>query len=228
MRNGYLTLMLPELTDQRLQGAALLVTVAPSRPYTLQERASIRRFVERGGVLICTIGNDRAGPSEPLLSELGFRVGTLRWRGNRRDGILEPLGYFKSPYLNNGERMAYVRFHAAWPIECSDPDARTIVRYPPDRPLIVARRLGRGRVVVIGDSCFAQNKNLEYEDGSPFEGMRENADFWRWFLAWLSEDEPWYPLSVSGPAGETESAETAARSDASVGPAPIESQEPGE
>jgi hypothetical protein len=226
MRNGYLTLMLPELTDHRLQGAGLLVSVAPSRPYTLEERASIKRFVEQGGVFICTVGNDRAGPSEPLLSELGFRVGTLQWHGNRRDGLFEPLGYFKSPYFNNGDRMAYVRFHAAWPISCSDPDAQIIAHYPTDKPLIVARRLGRGRVVVIGDTCFAQNKNLERESGEPFEGMRENADFWRWFLAWLSEDEPWYPLPVPPRSSESDSAEPIAERNARGGEANATPEEP--
>jgi hypothetical protein len=131
-----------------------------------------------------------------LLTELGFRVGTLDWQGTRREGIMEPLGHFKAPYFNNGEQLAYVRFHAAWPIECTDPNAQIIARYPPDKPLIISRRLGRGRVVVIGDTCFAQNKNLEHENGEPFEGMRENADFWRWFLAQLNEGEPWYPLPL--------------------------------
>ena len=37
------------------------------------------------------------------------------------------------------------------------------------------------------------NKNLERESGEPFEGMRENADFWRWFLALLGEGDMWYP-----------------------------------
>ncbi len=216
MRNGYLTLMSPKLTDRELQGAELLVSVAPSRPYTAEERASIKRFVEQGGIFICTVGNDRAGPSEPLLSELGFHVGTLQWQGNHRDGVLEPLGYFKSPYFNNGDQMAYVRFHAAWPIHCSDPDAQIIAHYPPHKPLIVARRLGRGRVVVIGDTCFAQNMNLEQEGGEPFEGMRENADFWRWLLAWLSEDEPWYPLPVTRQSSESDSTKPIVESSAAA------------
>jgi hypothetical protein len=209
MRNGYLTLILPELTERRLQGARLLVSAAPSRPYTREERVAIKNFIQRGGIFLCTVGNDRAGPSESLLAELGFQVGTLFWQGDRRDGIFEPLGYFKTPYFNNGERMAYVRFHAAWPIHCFDPDAQIITHYPPDKPLIVARRLGKGRIVVIGDSCFAQNKNLEQESGEPFEGMRENADFWRWMLAWLdAEQEPWYPLPMPPPNRESGSTES--------------------
>ncbi len=59
--------------------------------------------------------------------------------------------------------------------------------------VIIVRRYGRGLVAVIGDTAFAMNKNLENEDGSPFEGMRENADFWRWFLALLGEGQMWFP-----------------------------------
>ena len=53
-----------------------------------------------------------------------------------------------------------------------------------------------------------------------------NADCWRWFLAWLNEDEPWYPLPVARQASESESAEPAAPSEAIVGPANDEPEEP--
>ena len=60
-------------------------------------------------------------------------------------------------------------------------------------PVIIQTRVGHGKVVVIGDTCFAMNKNLERRDGSPFEGMRENAHFWRWFLTVLRDEPMWIP-----------------------------------
>ena len=48
-------------------------------------------------------------------------------------------------------------------------------------------------MAVIGDTCFAMIKNLENEDGTPIEGLRENAVFWRCFLALLGDGQPWYP-----------------------------------
>jgi hypothetical protein len=54
-------------------------------------------------------------------------------------------------------------------------------------------RIGKGAVVVVGDSAFALNKNLEIESGAAFEGMRENPDFWRWLLTDLWEQEAWIP-----------------------------------
>jgi len=50
-----------------------------------------------------------------------------------------------------------------------------------------------GKVVLIGDSYFATNQNLEYVGGWPIEGKRENADFWRWLLADLTDGDKWLP-----------------------------------
>ncbi len=55
------------------------------------------------------------------------------------------------------------------------------------------QRSGKGTVVLVGDTCFAMNKNLEYESGTAFEGLRENADFWRWLLSFLRGETMWIP-----------------------------------
>jgi len=76
-----------------------------------------------------------------------------------------------------------------------------------NQPVIMLRRIGAGKVVVIGDTCFAMNVNLENEGGEPFEGMRENADFWRWLLSDLSGREVWLPApqaAASSPAHKHE------------------------
>jgi hypothetical protein len=193
MRNGYLTLTLPELTAERLSRARLLVSIAPARPFRAEERAAVLAFVRSGGVFIFAAGHERWELSRELLSELGFKIGAQAWHGDEPIGGPDPLGHFKSPFFDGGDYQAYVRYHAAWPVYCDDPDALVVSHAPPDKPLIVVRRLGRGLVAVIGDTGFAMNKNLELESGEPFEGLRENAVFWRWFLALLAEGEPWYP-----------------------------------
>jgi hypothetical protein len=193
MRNGYLTLTLPEFTPERLSRARLLVSIAPARPFSEKEREAVLEFVRSGGIFIYTAGHQRWEPSRELLSELGFKIGAQAWRGAKPMGGPDPLGHFKSPFFNGGDYMAYVRYHAAWPIYCDDPDALVVSYGPEEKPLIAVRRLGDGLVAVVGDTCFAMNKNLEMESGEPFEGLRENAVFWRWFLALLGEGEPWYP-----------------------------------
>ncbi len=88
-------------------------------------------------------------------------------------------------------------------------------------PLIVLRRYGQGMAIVVGDTAFAQNRNLENRDGSPFEGMRENAIFWRWFLSLLregmGEGKQWFPQK-SDTAPETGEKGAALANPAQSGP----------
>lgn|GEM_PF-351663 len=245
MRNGYLTLSLGRLTEERLLEritpeqaphdikpprpdepededislarqelkrwrikAQLYVVIAPDRRFTRQEREIVKRFVRCGGLLIWTVGYEDVGPSREMLDELGFRVGELE----RYEGTLGPppmWRYFKLPYLYypDGRARNFVRFHSGWPVECDCPKHRmsVVAAHPEDGPMIVVRNYGRGRAVVIGDSGFALNKNLEREDGRPFDMMYENADFWRWFLAWLEDAPQWVPpvpKPIDQPTGE--------------------------
>jgi hypothetical protein len=197
MRNGYLTLSLPKLTPQRLERAGLLLAIAPARSFSPAEVETVKAFVNDGGILIMTVGCDEAGPSKPLLDAFGLQVGPV---GSES---LEPqaLGHFKSPYLESGGKRVYVRFHAGWPVACTDASAHVMAYGRDNRPMIIMRRIGKGTVLLIGDTCFAMNKNLEYENGAPFEGLRENADFWRWLLTVLRNEPMWIPPALrSGPA----------------------------
>jgi hypothetical protein len=203
MRSGFLTLSLSDFQAEALQRAAVFISIAPSRPFSADERAAVQRFVENGGVFIVTAGYDQGEAVAPLLADFGLRVGDPA--GPNAEP--RPLGHFKSPYINNQGRMHYVRFHAAWPVaaEKSVPGPRggrlepaqpvaLGVRAPGNEvPVILMRPWGKGKVFVIGDTGFAMNKNLEHVDGSPFEGMRENADFWRWFLGQYAGRPPWMP-----------------------------------
>ena len=85
---------------------------------------------------------------------------------------------------------------------CTDPAARVVAYGPGDIPAIIMRRIGRGAIVLAGDTAFCMNKNLEREGGQPFEGLRENADFWRWFIGDLTGREKWYPSPASTQPGE--------------------------
>jgi hypothetical protein len=203
MRSGLLTLSLSDFQAEALQRAAVFISIAPSRPFSADERAAVRRFVENGGVFIVTAGYDQSEAVAPLLADFGLRVGDPAGPNVEP----RPLGHFKSPYINIQGRMHYVRFHAAWPVagEKSVPGppggrlepAKPValgLRAPGDEvPVILMRPWGKGKVFVVGDTGFAMNKNLEHVDGSPFEGMRENADFWRWFLGQYAGRPPWMP-----------------------------------
>ena len=141
--------------------------------------------------------------------------------------ISDAVGRFYQSIGENGQlfyppgwQPAFVRFHAGWPVRCNDPAAEVIAEGLADRPfdpaggmgafpmtgnvllpVIVARPVGKGKMVVIGDTDFAGNVNLENKDGTPIEGLRENSDFWRWFLAKLRGLPPWNPNRHPAAAG---------------------------
>lgn len=188
MRNGYLTLDLPELTPERLRRAGLLVSIAPARTFSPEEVATVTDFVRGGGTLMLMTGYEQRAACLPLLNAFHMQVGAP-------SGSLEPepLGHFKSPYLESEGKRVYVRFHAAWPVACNDPNAQVIAYGRDNQPVIVMCRVGAGRVLLIGDPCFALSMNLEYENGAPFEGLRENADFWRWLLTIVRGEPMWVP-----------------------------------
>ena len=198
MRNGYLTLSLSQLIAERLERAGLFISVAPHRGFSPSERAALRNFVNRGGTFILTVGCDDAKPSRPLLSDFGFDIGTGRL--DARESV--PMGHFKSPYLESQGKRVYVRFHAAWPVVCNDPNSQVMAYGRDNRPVIVMRRFGSGRVILIGDTYFATNMNLEWENGEPFEGLRENADFWRWLLTMLRGEAMWVPPLLQSEPGK--------------------------
>jgi len=192
MRNGYLTLLMQDFSAARLERADLFVGVAPARAYTGDERRAIRRFIEKGGLFVTTVGYDERGPSQALLRDLGLEVGDGR-RRDARSADVRPMGFFKSRYLKADDGYRYVRFHAAWPVAALEPDADVLAYGKGDLPVILARQIGRGRAVLVGDSCFALNGNLEVEGGQPFEGMRENPHFWRWLVTYLRDRRLWVP-----------------------------------
>ncbi|MHB8971508.1 MAG: DUF4350 domain-containing protein [Pirellulaceae bacterium] len=209
-RNGYLPLRLHDLLGARLERASLLISIGPARRFSSAEREQIRQFVERGGSLISTVGAEESAPSAPLLAEFGLRVpaSPVPTAGDWLEP--EPFGRTKASYLEVAEDsqppyQAAVRFHAAWPVETIEPpDQETevlvygrntlpVVESEAELPVILLRMVGQGLVVLIGDTAFAMNKNLEYIGGEPFYGGHENAHFWRWLLTQLRGEPAWIP-----------------------------------
>ncbi|MCH5372673.1 MAG: hypothetical protein JJ992_01750, partial [Planctomycetes bacterium] len=188
MRSGLLTLTLPQLTQERLDGAGLFISIGPSRSFSTHEQQMLMDFVQRGGTLICTVGAEEAGASRSLLAKFGIRVPRSPVPAVVDQSEPEPMGRLRAAYVrvrgpDDATHDVRVNFFAAWPIETRSGDAEVLVHGREDQPIIVARRFGEGTIVVIADTGFAMNKNLEYIGGEPFDGYYENADFWRWLLS---------------------------------------------
>lgn len=192
-RSGYLVLDLPKFDRERVLRAGLVISVAPSREFSSAERRLVREFVEQGGNFILMAGYEERRASASLLEDFGFRIGmpATNWAVAAEP---QPMGYLKVPYLRlSQQRQPLVRFYAGWPVSCVATNARVIAEGRDHLPLMVQRNVGQGRFIVVGDSNFAINKNLEPEDGQAIEGRRENILFWRWFLSVLRGGPAWIP-----------------------------------
>ena len=85
-----------------------------------------------------------------------------------------PLAQFIS---NIPQANQKVRFVEAWPVTSTDGKSETIAAYQ-KLPVIMKKLYGKGAVVMIGDSSFFWNKNLETEESH----VQENIEFLKWLL----------------------------------------------
>jgi hypothetical protein len=192
MRNGYFPMLADDLSPARLGRCKVLVSIAPSRPYSAAERAAVIDFVEKGGIFICTVGAEEAAASNRLLAEFGMRVPPSPVPPEANALEPAPMGCFRTSFLDLGDYRAEVLFYAGWPIEYQEP-AHFWVRGFEDRPVVAVEQRGRGFVVLVGDTAFLTNKNLETADGAPIGGRRENAHFLRWLISHLTDRPQWEP-----------------------------------
>jgi hypothetical protein len=148
--------------------------------------------------MICTVGAEETKSSASLLADFGIQVPSTPVPTGRGEHEPEPMGHIRSIYLDAkqygaGDYQVGVRFFAGWPVVSLVEDVETLVHGTKDRPIVVARQLGSGVLIVVGDTGFAMNKNLEYIGGEPFEGRYENAHFWRWLIARVTGRPEWIP-----------------------------------
>ena len=144
MRYGMLPIELADWRPEFLQRSRLLILNAPRRALTGSEVRQIEQFLKRGGTVWLTCGYFHAWASRRLLDAFGLSV----------EGI--PLGrFFDRPAFGQP-----VSFFSAWPMRVRNREASLICVYG-DWPLMVYIPVGKGHLVVIADSEFFQNRNIE-------------------------------------------------------------------
>ena len=108
----------------------------------------------------------------------------------------EPLGAKLGSF---GKRQ--FQFYAVWPMECRAAGANLWSVWTDEqgaRPVIVSHSDQGGSVVVIGDTYFATNGNLE----SAKRSHPDNMLFWRWLLSRVVPGQkPWNPPPAASAAG---------------------------
>ena len=162
MRNGYLSFMLKDFHPQKVASCDLLSIIAPTKPFTENEVKMLTKYVENGGHLILTVGWEESSASTSLLKAFN-------------SGLEEvPLGHFKISVPNTEET---VMFYEAWPVYSDGAEAEVVCSYG-GYPLIIIRDYGKGKFVLVGDSYFLLNKNLEMEE----KVYPDSINFLKWLL----------------------------------------------
>jgi hypothetical protein len=189
--DGYLPLMAPDLSAERLQRAGLLISIAPGRAFSAAEQQTVTKFMENGGTFISLTGAEEAGAGNKLLAGFGLKTPYSPVPPGDDAHEPEPLGSVSGRTMDESLQP---RFYAAWPLEVDENTTDELVYWVQDgRKMTVAcrRSIGGGACVLIGDTYFAANENLE----PTREGVEpENVRFWRWLLSRVvSGKKPWTP-----------------------------------
>ncbi|NNM28991.1 MAG: hypothetical protein HKO57_05680 [Akkermansiaceae bacterium] len=150
-RYGLLPVTINDWDRAALDAAGFVVLNAPRRPFSAGQRRDLTEFMERGGVVILACGYQQYDHCRDLLAPHGIAVGGV------------PLGrFFDRPAFGQP-----VSFLSAWPLEVRRDDAAVLCVYD-QWPLMVSVPVGDGKLVVIGDSEFLHNRNLEgHENHDP-------------------------------------------------------------
>lgn len=157
MRKNYFPFVATHFSSDLLRQGKLSFLVAPAKRFTARECAAYEEFVRHGGELFICVGYEDASACGDLLARFGFKLRNLP---------LGPLG----PDSNDVK----IYFLNAWPVVAESGETDVLCRQG-EYALIVSRRYGQGRVVLIGDSGFFLNRNLEMaESFNP-----ENIQFFR-------------------------------------------------
>ncbi|RLF36751.1 MAG: hypothetical protein DRN08_00740 [Thermoplasmata archaeon] len=156
MRNNYLPLLLRELSWNKISNANMLIFNAPTKSFTSTEIDLIKQYMEKGGIVILSAGYEDKYPLFPLLQNLQLDI---------QDIPLGPVPYVES---NTEEFEDKPRFVDSWPIIYDEKNNAyrsfynfTLSYWDQTYHLMVFVKHGKGGLLLISDSQFLLDKNIE-------------------------------------------------------------------
>jgi hypothetical protein len=199
-RNGYLPQILQndQEISEILEGSVAII-IAPNEDYTAKEALEIKQFVESGGLLILSAGYKSAAPMDLVLKSFGLGI---------RDLPLGSFPWIEDTHATGGQAIVSPenlkrywhkpKFMEAYPVQ-ADGDYAPIawMRYNGDTyNLIIQKKVGQGNVILIGDSRFLLNENLEHLSLGTGKESREQYQ-----LQWLGNIELMRKILTAQKAG---------------------------
>jgi hypothetical protein len=142
-RNGYFPQVLKTFNEDRIASAGMLIIIAPAKPFTEREIETIGKFVQNGGFLIVAVGWEEKDASVGLLEHFGLRIGNT------------PLGRISPAQNDKG-----LSFYKSWPVIDNEERSEVLCKIW-NYPTAVYHPYDNGGVLLVGDSSFLLNRNLE-------------------------------------------------------------------
>lgn len=151
-RNNYLPIFLREFSPPQIFASKLALFIAPTQPFASDEVNILKQYMNQGGFVILATGYEDKGASLPLIKELDLDISQA------------PLG--PVPYVegNTTEYQNEPRFVDSWPIQYAPSKGVSYYNFTwgdTTYDLVVLVRQGHGGLVLVSDSQFLLDKNLE-------------------------------------------------------------------
>lgn len=121
----------------------MLFVIAPSREFSSKEILVLKDYMEKGGKIIWSVGWEEMEASRSFLKEFNLEIDSI------------PLGPAEVQIGN-----IKAQFVEAWPVTGGDSSKQVFVEKW-GYPIVLFQPVGKGGVLIIGDSQFLLSKNIE-------------------------------------------------------------------
>jgi len=142
-RNKIFPLFLSEITQEALANTEYYFVISPTEEFCAKEKSLLDDFMRKGGKVIWSVGWEEAKASESFLKEYGLSIDAV------------PLG--AATVVIGKSKM---QFAEAWPVTGGGDDKHVIAEKW-DYPVMLFQPVGKGGLLVVGDSYFFFSKNIE-------------------------------------------------------------------
>jgi hypothetical protein len=151
-RNDFLPVLLRDFSKEHILASSILICIAPTLTFTTEEVAFLKHYMSEGGYILLGAGYEDRDASLPLLQAFGVDV---------EQTPLGPVPYVES---NTTLYQNEPRFVDSWPLSFQQNQTISYYNFSwEDRTfhLVIFVRYGDGGILVIGDSQYLLDKNIE-------------------------------------------------------------------
>ena len=150
-RNGYLPIILREFSPEKIEKSKILIFNAPTQSITTDEEEFLNKYMLNGGIIILATGYPDKEAASTFLKKYDLDI------------LNVPLGPFPYVEENPEEYENEPRFVDSWPIIFNENQGQSYYNFTwyIDYHLMVFVKQEKGGVLLIGDSQYLLDKNIE-------------------------------------------------------------------